>query len=60
MVTPYSTSNTPGVLTWPDTANMRVPFDASAPSAVKAPAPLTTIHGTLDSVSTLFTIVGCR
>ncbi len=60
MVTPYSTSNTPGVLTWPDTANMRVPLDASAPSAVKALAPLEMIHGRFESVSTLLTIVGWR
>jgi len=53
-------SNTPGWLTWPDTANMRVPFDASAPRSVKALLPLFTIQGMFDSVSTLFTIVGCR
>ena len=38
---------------------MRVPFEVSAPSSVKAAAPLPMIHGTLDSVSTLLTIVGC-
>ncbi len=59
-MTPYSTSNTPGCLTWPDTANMRVPLDDSAPRAVKASAPLVMIHGRFDSVSTLLTIVGCR
>jgi len=39
---------------------MRVPFDASAPRAVKAAEPFVMIHGTFERVSTLLTIVGCR
>ncbi len=60
VVVPWTTSNTPGRLTCPDTANMRMPGDASDPTALKASPPFSTIHGRLDSVSTLFTIVGCR
>ena len=56
---PFGTSNTPGWLTWPDTANMRMPVDVGAPSSRNAPPPWMMIHGTLDSVSTLLTIVGC-
>ena len=59
MVTPNSTSNTPGFFTWPDTANMRVPLEVSAPSAANASPPLVMIHGRFDSVSTLLTMVGC-
>ena len=59
MVTPNSTSNTPGLLTWPDTANRRVPVDVGEPRAAKAAPPSFTIHGRLASVSTLLTIVGC-
>ena len=60
VVMPFGTSNTPGRLTWPDTANMRMPVDVGAPRSRKASPPSAMIHGTLESVSTLFTIVGCR
>ncbi len=60
VVTPNSTSNTPGFRTCPETANRRVPFEFSAPRSANAAPPLLTIHGRLDSVSTLLTTVGCR
>ncbi len=58
MVFTISTSYTPGLRTWPASANRRVPAERPAPSAVNAPEPLTITHGRLDSVSTLLTTVG--
>ncbi|GIS99902.1 MAG: hypothetical protein CM1200mP26_16150 [Acidimicrobiales bacterium] len=49
----------PGRTTWPEMANMRVPGEASEPILRYAAAPLAMIHGTLDRVSTLLTMVGC-
>ena len=59
VVVPNSTSKTPGLRTWPDTANRRVPFELSAPRSAKAAPPLATIQGRFDRVSTLLTTVGC-
>jgi hypothetical protein len=41
-----------------DAEKIRMPVDRAPPSAPNASPPLRTIHGTADSVSTLFTIVG--
>ena len=59
VVTPISTSYTPGRFTCPDTANKRVPVDLPLPSAANAAPPFSMIHGRFDNVSTLLTIVGC-
>jgi len=57
-VMPIGSSNTPGLLTWPDTHTMRVPPERPMPSALNHAPPLSMIAGTFISVSTLFTIVG--
>ena len=60
VVTPFGTSNTPGWLTCPDTANIRIPVDVGAPMSWNDWPDSLMIHGTSASVSTLLTIVGCR
>src|SRR6185369_11440335 len=57
-VVPIGSSNTPGLLTWPDTHTMRVPPDRPVPSSLNQAPPLSTMNGTFISVSTLLTIVG--
>ena len=59
VVIPWGTSNTPGRSTWPLTANILMPVDVGAPTSWNACPDSATIHGTLASVSTLLTIVGC-
>ena len=59
VVTPFGHLEDPGRLTCPDTANIRIPVDVDAPMSWKACPDSLMIHGTLASVSTLLTIVGC-
>ena len=55
---PLMISYTPGRLTCPDTATIRVPGDVFVPIAVYASTPLLISHGKLANVSTLLTMVG--
>ena len=45
--------------TWPDTEKRRVPVERLTPIAAYHSPPVLMMCGTVDIVSTLFTIVGC-
>src|SRR6266566_7971736 len=55
---PIGNSYTPGLLTWPERQNRRVPPFLGVPSAAKAAPPSRIIGGTAQKVSTLFSTVG--
>jgi len=57
-VMPIGSSNTPGLLTWPETQTIRVPPERPMPRSANHFEPLSMIAGTFISVSTLLTIVG--
>src|SRR5215471_6014695 len=60
IVGPNGVSYTPGRTTWPETQNSRYPEEIDVPIRAYAAPPVRIISGTLMSVSTLLTTVGCR